>query len=346
MKIKMMQLALGTMIGVTLWQTTDACTRILSNKSKLGVYTARTMDWPESTQPELIVFPRGIKRDGGHVGKNVVAPENPAKWTSKYGSIVVPVYGLGTADGFNEKGLGVHLLYLKSTDFGPRDITKYGLQSALWGQYVLDNAATVEEALILLQNIQPVMIEARGHKATVHLVIEDATGDSAIIEYTNGKSEVHHSHDYRIVTNDPTYEEQLALLKKQDFSKPSSDMQLPGNVNPVDRFQRATYYAALLPEPKDQREAIAGVLAVARNVSVPFGAPYKDMGIYNTEYRTAMDLKKKRYFFELSTSPNLVWIDLDKFKLGKGSPVMALNPDNIDLSGNVSGKFKPAKAPF
>ena len=43
------------------------------------------------------------------------------------------------------------------------------------------------------------------------------------------------------MTNDPTYEQQLALLQKQDFSKPSSDMPLPGNVNPRDRFQRATY---------------------------------------------------------------------------------------------------------
>ena len=29
------------------------------------------------------------------------------------------------------------------------------------------------------------------------------------------------------MTNDPTYEEQLALLKKQDFSHPSSDTPCP-----------------------------------------------------------------------------------------------------------------------
>ena len=67
------------------------------------------------------------------------------------------------------------------------------------------------------------------------------------------------------MTNDPTYDEQLALLKKQDFSKPASDMLLPGNVNPVDRFQRAAYYSALLPKPKNEREAAASILAIARN---------------------------------------------------------------------------------
>ncbi len=73
-------------------------------------------------------------------------------------------------------------------------------------------------------------------------------------------------------------------------------MALPGNVNPQDRFQRATYYRALLPQPKTEREAVAGILSVMRNVSVPFGAPYKDFGIYNTEYRTVCDLTNQRYF--------------------------------------------------
>jgi penicillin V acylase-like amidase (Ntn superfamily) len=63
---------------------------------------------------------------------------------------------------------------------------------------------------------------------------------------------------------------------------------------------------ASLPEPKDEREAVAGVLAIARNVSVPFGAPYRDFGIYNTEYRTAMNLTNKRYFFELTNQPIVV----------------------------------------
>jgi len=137
------------------------------------------------------------------------------------------------------------------------------------------------------------------------------------------------------------------LLKKLDFSKPSSDTPLPGNVKPTDRFQRIAYYLPMLPEPKSEREAVAGVLAIARNVSVPFGAPYKGFGIYNTEYRTVTDLTNKRYFFELTTSPNVIWANLAKFKLAAGAPVMVLNPDNINLSGEVSGKFrKSAKVPF
>jgi hypothetical protein len=39
---------------------------------------------------------------------------------------------------------------------------------------------------------------------------------------------------------------------------------------------------------------------------VPFGAPYKGFGIYNTEYRTVANLNAKRYYFELTNSPNVI----------------------------------------
>jgi choloylglycine hydrolase len=334
--------------GLFAWSgAIEACTRLLWNDNKLAVLAGRSMDWPESTQPVLTVLPRGMARDGGRAGDEVVVKENPARWTSRYGSLVTSVYGIGTADGLNERGLGVHLLYLSATDYGPRDPAKPGLHAGLWPQYLLDNAATVKEALALLEDVQVVMVEAHGHKATVHLAIEDTSGDSAVIEFVDGKQVVHHGREYRVMTNDPPYDQQIALLKQHDFSKPSSDTPLPGNVKATDRFVRTAYYAAMLPEPKNEREAVASVLAVMRNVSVPFGAPYKGFGIYNTEYRTAMNLTDQRYYFELTTSPNVIWADLSRFNLDAGQPVMVLDPDNVDLSGDVTARFqKAAQSPF
>jgi len=321
------------------------CTRILW-ENKLGVFVGRSMDWPESTEPVLTVFPRGITRDGGLLEGVPVVAENPARWTSKYGSLVTTLYGIGQADGLNEKGLAAHLLYLRATDFGPRDPQKPGYQAGLWAQAALDNAATVAEALTYVDQAQPVMVEARGRKATVHLALNDATGDSAIIEYIDGKAVIHHGREYRIMTNDPTYDEQLALLAQQDFSRPGFDTPVPGNVKATDRFQRAAYFMSVLPEPEDERQAVASALAIIRNCSVPFGAPYGDFGVYNTEYRSALNLTNRRYYFELTTSPNVIWADLDKFDLNKGAPVMALDPDDIELSGNVSGRFVEVAAPF
>lgn len=190
------------------------------------------------------------------------------------------------------------------------------------------------------------MVEARGREATVHLAIEDASGDSAIVAYLDGEAVIHHGPRDRVMTNDPTYDEQLALLAARDFSKPSSEMPLPGNVNARDRFQCAAYYAALLPKPRSQREAIAAILAIARNVSVPFGAPYKSFGIYNTEYRTAIDLTNPTYFFELTTSPGVIWVDLKAIDLSASQPVRAVDPDDLALAGDVTAKLAPIAAPF
>ncbi|MCL4863403.1 MAG: linear amide C-N hydrolase [Caldilineaceae bacterium] len=323
------------------------CTRALWNHNKLGVFVSRTMDWPESTEPKLTVLPRGMARDGGRMGPAVIVQENPAGWTSQYGSIVTTIYGVGAVDGVNEQGLAAHLLYLNAADYGARDPSKPGLHAGLWAQFLFDNAANVKEALALLDTVQVRLTEARGRQANLHLALEDAGGDSAIVEYIGGKRVIHHGREYRLMTNDPTYDEQLALLEQQDFSQPRSDMPLPGNVNPTDRFQRAAYYLALLPQPKNEREAVAGVLAIARNVSVPFGAPYQGFGIYNTEYRTAINVSDLRYFFELTTSPSVIWAQLDKFDLNPGAPVMVLDPDNIHLSGDVSAQFAQlAQPPF
>ena len=336
------------MLIAPLVSTANACTRILWNTNKLAVFAGRTMDFPVSTEPVITVLPRGMARDGGLFAGTRVETGNPARWASKYGSIVTSVYGAGTADGVNEKGVAMHLLYFIPTDFGQRDPKKAGIQAALWGQYVLDNAASVEEAIALLEGIQPIMVDHQGIKATVHLAIEDATGDSAIIEYVpGGQKTVYHNRDYRIMTNDPSYDQQLAYRAKFNFDNATRETPIPGNTDAKDRFIRADYYRQWLPEPKNTREAIAAILAIARNVSVPFGAPNRAPGsLYNTEYRTAIDLTNRRYYFELTTSPNVIWMDLLKFDLTAGSPVLLLNPDDINLSGDVTKGFKPGKVIF
>ena len=40
------------------------CTRVLWKTNDVAVLTGRTMDWPESTQPLIVGFPRGRERNG------------------------------------------------------------------------------------------------------------------------------------------------------------------------------------------------------------------------------------------------------------------------------------------
>ena len=97
----------------------QTCARGFWNTNSHAVLAGRTMDWPESTEPVLTVFPRGLKRNGGTLGSTAVVDDNPLLWTSTFGSLVTTLYGAGTADGLNEAGLAAHMLYLDSTDLGP-----------------------------------------------------------------------------------------------------------------------------------------------------------------------------------------------------------------------------------
>ena len=321
------------------------CTRVLWNDNDLAVLTGRSMDWPESTQPMIIAFPAGRHRDGIRPA-GIVEDPNPLRWTSRHASLVTTIYGMGTVDGLNEAGLAGHGLYLESTDFGTRDPAKPAVQAGLWLQYLLDQAATVSEALELMNEIDLVMVQAHGHDANLHLALEDRSGDSAIIEFLGCRPVVHHGRQFTLMTNDPTYDEQLKLLSLQDFSHPTREMPLPGNVNPVDRFQRAAYYSAMLPKPSSQREAVAAVMAIMRNVSVPFGAPYGEFGVYNTEYRTVTDLTNDMYFFELTTSPSVIWVDMNRLTLTPGSLPLAIDPYDDSLVGDVTDRFAPQEMAF
>ncbi len=321
------------------------CTRVLWNTNGLAVLTGRSMDWPESTQPLIVAFPPGRQRDGFQPA-GVGDDPNPLRWTSRYASLVTTIYGVGTIDGLNSAGLAGHGLYLQATDFGTRNPARPAVQTTLWLQYLLDRAATVEEALALMEDIELVKITVRGHDSNIHLALEDSSGDSAIVELADGRPVIHHGRQFTLMTNDPTYDEQLALLSQQDFTHPSRDMPLPGNVNAVDRFQRAAYYSALLPRPDSEREAVASVMAIMRNVSVPFGAPYAEFGVYNTEYRTVTDLTNRMYFFELTTSPNVIWVQMDRLNLTEGAPALAVDPYDETLVGDVTDRFAPREMAF
>ena len=62
-----------------------ACTRVLWNENKLAVLVGRTMDWPESTEPIIYVFPRGLKRDGGRAFSNAwIVHRLPQKRTADF----------------------------------------------------------------------------------------------------------------------------------------------------------------------------------------------------------------------------------------------------------------------
>ena len=337
---KMLALVLTGFLG---YNSTDACTRIIHTFKNGDVVTGRSMDWYVRYPTAIWKFPRGIERNG-------LTPKNPVHWISKYGSIIVSQTSEGqtaSTDGMNEKGLVSNMLYLSETEYGKRVPQKGGLASSIYVQFLLDNFATVDEAVKFLENdtVQMVPVPIPGSKflPTMHISISDAKGDSAIVEFLKGKVVIHHAKAYQVMTNSPTFEEQLALMAYWDSI--GGHKFLPGTRNSPDRFVRATFYNRSLPEPKNYREAISSVLSVIRNVSSPFGKPDPEKpNVSSTLWRTVADQSHKIYFFESTISPNTIWVDLNKLDFSKGSNAKILNiSDDASFSGNVNKLFKKHK---
>src|SRR5690606_40020271 len=105
--------------------------------------------------------------------------------------------------------------------------------------------------------------------ATLHLSLSDASGDSAIIEYIEGKQVIHHRRAYQVMTNSPVFEKQLAM--EEYWKQVGGTVMLPGTNRASDRSARAMFYANAIPKSTHEHESLASDLSVIRNVYVPCG---------------------------------------------------------------------------
>ncbi|MEZ5899456.1 MAG: linear amide C-N hydrolase [Hyphomicrobiaceae bacterium] len=323
----------------------SACTRFVYLGGAGQVVTGRSMDWKEDIGTNLWVFPKGMSRTGE-------AGANSITWTSKYGSVIASGYDIATTDGLNEAGLVANVLWLAESEYPDYDGKSPGLAISAWAQFVLDNYATVAEAVEGLRAEPFVLVTAKvpgtDMLATVHLSLSDTSGDSAIIEYIGGKQVIHHSRDFQVMTNSPVFEQQLAL--NAYWKEIGGTVMLPGTNRAADRFARASFYVKAIPKTDDPVETIASAFSVIRNASVPFGISTPDQpNISSTRWRTVVDHKRKRYFFESVLTPNVFWVDLAKFDLsaetGK-TEKLDLGPNQANIySGLANDQFKEAK-PF
>lgn len=323
-------------------QSVKACTRAVYLGPDSMVITGRTMDWKEDLRSNIYVFPRGIKRAGYNKGKTV-------NWISKYGSVITTGYDIGTCDGMNEKGLVASLLYLKETVYARPGDTRPVMGASILTQYILDNFATVHEAVDEFKK-EKFQIDApdlpnHGPASTFHWAITDAMGNSAILEYLDGKLCIHEGKKFQVMTNSPRYDDQIAI---NDYWREVGGLHmLPGTNRAADRFVRTSLYINSIPQTDDPKIAVMSVLSVMRSVSVPFGFSIPDKpNIASTRWRTVSDEKNKVYYFESTLTPNFFWLDLKKINFNPAASVKKLSLTNGEVyAGDAVGNLKDSK-PF
>jgi penicillin V acylase-like amidase (Ntn superfamily) len=338
----------GAVLAAALIVPTAAlpCTRAVYLGPEDRILTGRSMDWKLPMLSNLWAFPRGMNRDGA-------AGPRSAVWTSTYGSVIVSGYDISTADGMNEAGLVANLLWEVEATYPADDGVTPRVSLSVLAQYLLDRYVTVAEAVTDLRE-NPIQVAGGevpmgppGREATVHVSLSDATGDSAIIEFVNGAMVIWHDRAYQVMTNEPTYERQRAVVEYWSAVNPREF--LPGTVRASDRFVRAQFYINAVVQSADARIAAASVFSVIRQTSVPWGISIADQpNLSTTRWRVVADQKERRYYVESVLSPSVFWVDLANLDLSEGAQpkVIELGIDmERVLSGEVSADFVPAE-PF
>lgn len=323
-----------------------ACTRAVYLGDNGTVITARSMDWKVDVGTNLWILPRGTARTGQ-------AGPQSIKWTSKYGSVVATGYDISTTDGMNEKGLVANLLWLVESEYpDPHTSARPPLAVSLWAQYVLDNFASVSEAITALEaepfTVVTAAVPGENRLATLHLSMSDATGDSAIVEYVGGKQVIHHNRKYQVMTNSPIFEHQIAI-EQYYWRNVGGTVFLPGTNRAADRFARAAFYVNAVPKNLDPDMAVATAFSIIRNASVPLGINTpEEPNISSTRWRTVADHKRLLYFFESAMTPNTFWVDLKQLDFSPGAKTLKLDlgkDQRHTFSGNAAKDFVPAE-PF
>lgn len=210
-----------------LGQQVLACSRVTySAQVDDRITIGRSMDFVTSTNESIYIWPAGLARNGS-VGPNSLI------WTSKYGSMVTVMYDVFSVDGMNTQGLTASALYLGVSDYGQRNTSRPGVAIGFWLQYFLDMYSTVNETANALKGMDLQVITANlvpDVSSTTHLSLSDKSGDNLILEYVNGQLVMYHGKQYSVFTNDPTYDQLLAI---NAYWEPMSNLSLPGTGTPA-----------------------------------------------------------------------------------------------------------------
>ncbi len=342
-RISLKSILLGA-AGVLLWvQQSDvsACTGIRLKAEDGTVVHARTLEFAVDLQSDVIMVPRGYNRIG-------TTPDGKKglTWKSKYASLGANGVGLPYIfDGLNEKGLAVGTFYFPGTagymSYNPADA---GRTIAPWevGSWILENFATVDEVKANAGKVlvPDVVLKAWGFTPPVHYVVHDAAGKSIVLEYVDGKLNIH-DNPLGVMSNSPTFDWhmtnlrnyvnilhtnvrpiQLGDVKLTPLGQGSGMLGLPGDFTPPSRFVRAVAFSQSLLPSKTGEDAVLQAFHLLNNFDIPKGAAREEKkdehGNILADYTTwtsANDLKRKRFYFRTYDKSQIRRVDLMKMNL-------------------------------
>lgn len=339
--------------GTVVSNTSFACSQLSHQFTGLGTYAARSFDFCSDLKTTMVVYPQGTKDISNPSGKNVLS------WTGKYGYVTVNQSSIAknlASEGVNEQGLAIHMLYMGETKQAPIDKQKPVIDSFSWTHYVLANYKTVNEVLQHINEYQihtyPIKFGNEEIIFPLHFALEDKTGNSAVIEFINGKLTIHTQQKQSTMTNEPNYDAQLSNLAKAKSSPQYTIEQLPGGADSANRFVRANYINENLPATQNSTTAVNYMFSAINSTAVPFFANYQQgckrlsdpvasaSDAWPTQWMTVTDINNSTLYLTNTLVGNRIWVNLKQVNLKAGQPVRQIDTSRAELSGDVSGLLK------
>lgn len=186
--------------------TSQSCTTFFLHHDGRSVF-GKNYDWPME-RGLVLINKRGLAKTAMPEPGRVDGPW--ARWVSRYGSVTFNQYGREfPMGGMNETGLVIHMMALHKTAFPVPD-ERPVIKALQWIQYHLDSFETVDQVIAHQSEIRILFNEKPG----LHYLVADRKGNSAAIEFLNGKLVVHKNDQMPVkaMTNSP-YADAVAYLK-------------------------------------------------------------------------------------------------------------------------------------
>ncbi|HBH48429.1 MAG TPA: hypothetical protein DDX98_07305 [Bacteroidales bacterium] len=283
----------------------EACTAF-SVKNNRQVLLAKNLDW-EISNGIVLVNKRGVLKTA------FSNQTEKLSWVSKYGSITFNQFGkefpLG---GMNEQGLTIE--ELNSWGETPKPGNKFELNEFQWTQYCLDNCATIEELLGVIDSIAivPMFIN-------LHYLATDKHGESVIIEFHNGQTYFYTGTDLPIpVLSNNHYKNSLKYL--ENFRGFGGEMEIPHENTSNERFVKV---ASML----DSNEQ--ALVTVGYSFDILDAVRQED-----TQWSIVYNISNQTIHFKSAKNNKVKIIALSTLDFSCNTPVLFyeinMNVDNID----------------
>jgi len=351
----------------------QACTTILVTDTSGRAYHGRTLEYSSLLPMDMTYFPAGTK-----VISSTPTGNQGLTFDTKY-----PILGMSFqvlpsakqvtfAEGINDQGVSFSANWLTGTDsptVGQDDARI--LAASDFGAWVLGNFKSVEEVKQAMTNGQTeiwVPASPLDPKAPLplHYAINDKTGNSIVVEFTDGKANVY-DNPVGVMTNGPFFPwhlqnlqnytftnvdkntAQLGTFKFQTQDGGSALSALPSAETSQGRFVKAAFYANYVRKAKTPDEAVVTLAHLMNNFDRPYDLTVDEAGGTGdgvrssstssevTTWTTLQDLSRNLLYFRSIEAMN--WAVIDMGKLTDVKQIKTVSTSDVDKAGADSFKL-------